>query len=110
MPQRNGLLTRMPALSWPSLRSSDSTVMHLVAAESAGCTELTDLSLDLMLQVFKPGAFLHRSAEPLKVGDDQCAQRGIALRCCDPGVAIDLAGNGDGNTSHRFTVSQFLRP
>jgi hypothetical protein len=57
--------------------STNCTVVHLVAAQPTACTELADLGLDLVLQILKPGEFLHPSGQPLKVCDDQCAQRGM---------------------------------
>src|ERR1700677_4320689 len=83
------------------------TVVHLVAAQPVSRTELADLGLDLVLQCFKPTELFLPSGQPLKVGDHQCAHRGVALCCCDPGIAVDLIRNRDRNILHSFTVTQF---
>ena len=83
------------------------TVVHLIAAQPVSRTELADLGLDLVLQCFKPTELFLPSGQPLKVGDHQCAHRGVALCCCDPGIAVDLIRNRDRNILHSFTVSQF---
>src|SRR5580658_2006080 len=83
------------------------TVVHLVAAQPVSRTELADPGLDLVLQCFKPTELFLPSGQSLKVGDHQCAHRGVALCCCDPGIAVDLIRYRDRNILHSFTVTQF---
>jgi hypothetical protein len=87
--------------------STNRTPVHLVTAKPVGYTEQADFGLHLVLQILESGEFRHLSGQPLKVRDDQCAQRGTTLRCCDLGVAVDVIGNGYGDAFHSFTMSRF---
>jgi hypothetical protein len=91
------------------LVSANRTVVYLVTAQPVGSAEPTDLRLDLMLEGLKPGKLIHPPGQALQVGGDQRAQRGVALRGDDPGVAVDIIGHGDRNILHSFTVTQILR-
>ena len=82
--------------------------MRLVTAQPVGGAELVNPGLNLMLQCLEPGKFIHPARQLLEVGDDQCAHRGVMLRCGDPGIAIDVIWDGNGNVLHSFTVTQFL--
>ena len=89
------------------LVSTNRTIVHLVAAQPIAGTELADPGLDLALQRLKPGELIHPSGQLLKVGDDQRAYRGVALRGGDPGIAVHVIGNRDRNILHTYTVTQF---
>src|SRR5271170_86972 len=89
------------------LVSANRTIVHLVAAHPIAGAELADPGLGLVLQRLKPGELVHPSGQLLKVGDDQRAHRGVTLRGGDPGVAVDVIGNGDRNILHIFTVTRF---
>jgi hypothetical protein len=82
--------------------------MYLVAAETVGGAELAYPGLDLALQRLEPGESVHPSGQLLKVCDDQCAYRRVALGGGDPGIAVDVIGNRDRNVLHSFTVARFL--
>jgi hypothetical protein len=82
--------------------------MHLVTAQSVGGAELADFGLDLALQRLKPAELLHKPGQPLKVGNDQCAYRGVTLRGGNSGIAVHVIGDSDRNILHSFTVTQFL--
>jgi hypothetical protein len=69
------------------------TIVHLITAQPVGGAELADLGLDLTLQPLKPAELLHLSGQASKVGDDQCAYRGVTLRGSDPGAAVDVIGD-----------------
>ncbi len=86
--------------------STNRTIMHLVAAEPVGGTELANLSLQLARQRRKPAEFIHPSGKLLKVGDNQRTHRGLALRFGDPGIAVNVIRDRDGRVLHSFTVSQ----
>ena len=86
--------------------SMNRTVVDIVPAKPVGRAELADLGLHLVLQRLQPRELVHPPGQPFEVRDDQCAQRGIALRCGDPGVAVHVVGHGDRNVLHSFTVSQ----
>jgi hypothetical protein len=88
--------------------STNRTIVHLVAAQRVAGAELVDPGLDLALQRLKPGELVYPSGQLLKVGDDQRAHRGVTLRGGDPGIAVDVIGNGDRNILHIFTVTRFL--
>jgi hypothetical protein len=81
--------------------------MNLVAAQPVSRAELADLGLNLALQCLKSCELIHPTGQLLEVRDDHCAQRGVALRCCDPGIAVDVIGNRDRNILHSLTVTQF---
>jgi hypothetical protein len=83
------------------------TVVDLVAAKPVGRTELADLGLHLLLQRLQPRELVHPPGQSFEIRDDQRAQRGIALRCGDPGVAVDGVRHGNRNVLHSFTVTQF---
>ena len=85
--------------------STNRTIVHLVAAHPIAAAELADPGLDLVLERLKPGELVHPSGQLLKVGDDQRAHRGVTLRSVDPGVAVDVIGNGDRNVLHILTVT-----
>jgi len=82
--------------------------VHLVAAQPAGGAELADLGLDLVLQRLKPAELFLPPGQPLKVGDDQRADRGVTLRRGYPSIAVDVIRDRDRDVLHSFTVSQFL--
>src|SRR6266852_9160888 len=86
------------------------TVVDLVSAEPVGRAELADLGLHLVLQRLQPRELFHPPGQPFEIRDDQCAQRGIALRRGDPGVAVHVVGHGDRNVLHSFTVTRFMWP
>ena len=90
------------------LVSTNCTVVYLVTAQSVGGAELADFRLDLVLKRLKPCELVHSSGQALQVRNDQCAQGGVTLRGGDPGVAVDLVGNGDRNIFHSLTVTQIL--
>jgi hypothetical protein len=87
--------------------STNRTIVHLVAAQPTAGAELADPGLDLALQRLKPAELLHTPGQPLKVGDDQCAHRGVTLRGGDPGIAVHVIGNSDRNIFHIFAVTRF---
>ena len=89
------------------LVSTNRTIVHLVAAQPTAGAELAYPGLGLALQRLKPGELIHPSGKLLKVGDDQCAHRGVTLRGSDPGTAVDVIGNRDRNILHIFTVTPF---
>ena len=82
--------------------------MHLIAAQSVVGAELADPSLDLALQGLEPGELVHPAGQLLEVGDDERADRGVALRGGDPGIAVDVIWNGYRDVLHSFTVTQLL--
>jgi len=84
------------------------TVVHLVATQPIGAAELADLRLHLVLEGLKPGELVHSPGQSLQVLDDQRAHGGVTLRGGDPGVAVDIIGNGDCNILHSLTVTQNL--
>ena len=84
------------------------TVVDLVSAKPVGRAELADLCLHFVLQRFQPCELFPPSGQPFEIRDDQCAQRGIALRCGDPGVAVHVIGHGDRNILHSFTVTRLM--
>src|SRR5712691_8433992 len=86
------------------------TVVELVTAKPVSRAELADLGLHLVLQRLQPRELVHPPGQPFEIRDDQCAQRGIALRCGDPGVAVHVVGHGDRNILHSFTVTRFTWP
>jgi hypothetical protein len=88
--------------------STNRTVVRLVAAQPVGGAELADPGLDLALQCLEPGELVHPARQLLKVGDDQCAHRGVTLRGGHPGIAVDVIRDGNRNILHTFTVTQFL--
>src|ERR1700750_664478 len=90
------------------LVSTNCTVVDLVAAEPVRRAELADLGLHLALQCLQPGELVHPSGHLLEVTDDQRAQRGVALRGCDPRVAVHVIGDRDRNVLHSFTVTHFM--
>src|ERR1022692_3355026 len=92
------------------LVSTNRTVVNLVAAKPVGRAELADLGLHLVLQRLEPRELFHPPGQPFEIRDDQCAQRGIALRCGDPGIAVHAVGHGDRNVPHSFTVTRFMWP
>ena len=81
------------------------TVVDLVAAKPVGRAELADLGLHLVLQRLQPCELVHPPGQAFEVLGDQRAQRGIALRGGDPGVAVHVVGHGDRNVS-QYTVTQ----
>ena len=87
--------------------STNRTIVHLVAADTVGGTEVADLSLHFLLQRLQSCELVHSPGQAFEVGDDQCAQRGVALRGGDPGIAVHVVGNRDRNVLHSFTVTQF---
>jgi hypothetical protein len=82
--------------------------VYLVTAQSVGGAELADFRLDLVLKRLKPCELVHSPGQALQVLNDQRAHRGVTLRGGDPGVAVDLVGNGERNILHSFTVAQIL--
>ena len=84
------------------------TIVYLVAAQPVGGAELVNSGLDLVLQCLEPGELIHPAGQLLKVGDDQRAHRGVTLCGGDPGIAVDIIGNGDRDVLHSFTVTRFL--
>ena len=90
------------------LVSANRTVVRLVTAQPVGGAELADPGLDLTLQCLEPGELVHTAGQLLEEGDNQCADRGVTLRGGDPGVAVDVIGDGYRNVLHSFTVTQFL--
>jgi len=90
--------------------STNRTVVDLVTAKLVGRAELADLGLHLVLQCLQSRELVHPPGQPFEIRDDQCAQRAIALRCGDPGVAVHVVGHGDRNILHSFTVTQFMWP
>src|SRR5579864_3399064 len=90
------------------LVSTNRTIVHLVAAQPVGAAELADPGLNLALQRLKPGELIHPSGQLLKVRDDQRAHRGVTLRGGDPGIAVDVIWNRNGDILHVFTVAHFL--
>jgi len=90
------------------LVSANRTVVRLVTAQPVGGAELADPGLDLTLQCLEPGELVHTAGQLLEEGDNQCADRGVTLRGGDPGVAVDVIGDGYRNVFHSFTVTQFL--
>src|SRR5260370_42112722 len=86
------------------------TVVALVAAKPVGRSELADLGLHLALERLQPRELVHPPGQPFEIRDDQCAQRGIALRCGDPGVAEHDVGPGERNVLHSFTTTRFTSP
>lgn len=83
------------------------TVVDLVSAKLVGRAELADLGLHLALQRLQPRELVHPPGQPFEIRDDECAQRAIALRCGDPGVAVYVVGHGDRDVLHSLTVTQF---
>src|ERR1039457_3129270 len=92
-----------------TLVSMNRTVVDLVPAKPAGRAERADLGLHLVLQRFQPRELFHPPGRPFEIRDDQCAQRGIALRCGDPGVAVHMVGHGDRNVLHSIRYSGHRR-
>jgi hypothetical protein len=88
--------------------STNCTVVDFVAAKPVARAELADLGLHLVLQRFPPGELLHPPGQSLKVGDDQRAHRGVALRGGNPGVSVYIIGNRDRQVLHSYTVTLFL--
>src|SRR5450755_1170035 len=86
------------------------TIMNLVAAKPVGRAELAYLGLHLLLQRLQPRDIFLPPGQPLEIRDDQRAHRGIALRCGDPGVAVNVVGHGDRNVLHSFTVTRLTWP
>jgi hypothetical protein len=82
--------------------------MRLVAAQPVGRAELPDPGLDLVLQHLEPGELIHPAGQLLEEADDKRADRGVTLRGGDPGVAVDVIGDGYRNVLHSLTVTQFL--
>ena len=82
------------------------TIVDLVAAKPVARTELAYLGLHLMLQRLQPRELFLPPGQPFEIRDDQRAQRGIALRRGDPGVAVHMIGHGDRNVFHSFTVTR----
>jgi hypothetical protein len=73
--------------------STNRTIVNLVAAKPVVRAELADLRLDFMLERLKPGELVHPPGKPLKVLNDQRAERGVALGSGDSRVAVYLVGN-----------------
>ena len=90
------------------LVSANRTVVRLVPAQPVGRAELPDPGLDLVLQGLEPGKLVHPAGQLLEEGDDQRAHRGVTLRGGDPGVAVDVIGDGYRNVLHSFTVTLLL--
>jgi hypothetical protein len=80
------------------LVSTNRTIVHFVAAHPTASAEPADPGLDFPLQCLKPGELIHPSGQLLKVGDDQCADRGVTLRGGDPGIAVDVIGESAAET------------
>jgi hypothetical protein len=89
--------------------STNCTVVYLVTAQSVGGAELADFRLDLVLKRLKPCELVHSPGQALKVLNDQRAHGGVTLRGGEPGIAVDIVGNGNRNVLHRFTVNRFCR-
>ena len=87
--------------------STNRTIVHLVAVQPVAGAEIADPGLDLALQRLQPGELIHSPGHLLKESHDQRAHRRVTLRSGDPGIAIDVIGNGDGNILHTITVTQF---
>jgi hypothetical protein len=86
--------------------SANCAVVDLVAAEPVRPAELADLGPHLALQRLQPGELVHPAGQLLQVADDKRTYRGVALRGGDPGIAVHVIGDGDGNTLHSFTLTQ----
>lgn len=80
--------------------STNRTFVSFVAAEPVTGTESADFGLDLALLSLEPVELPHPIRQAPQVTDDQRAHRGVAFRGGDPGVAVDVIWNRDGNILH----------
>ena len=90
--------------------STNRTGVELVAAQPITGAEVNDLRLDLPLLRLEP-VELTPPGEGAQVLGDERADRAAALGSADPGMAIDVVGDGDSDVLHEIqgiTVSQLL--